>query len=349
MQRTQIDIPTLVRIKAGAAGRVGIYARRNEFTDVVILHSSGLKENLMQRLHEGLEEEQISVRNQWAVEEASFEQARELFTKLPAGTQGILGYGGGKALDTAKYVSFLSRLPYISIPTSLSNDGMCSPQSSLTLDGRRKSLPSSMPFGVVIDTEVCLEAPEILWLSGVGDLVAKLTAITDWKLAFHAVGTKIDDFAALLSDSTVFQFIARPHRDLEGVRLLGTALMLNGISMGVCGSSRPASGSEHLISHALDSLSRRPALHGLQVGVAAYLVSLLQKQNSETIAGLFEKTGFWDAIASDPFELSDWIEAVRLAPEMKENFYTVLSSRDCLPEAEHLMRNDPWLRSCFVE
>ncbi len=349
MQRTQIDIPTLVRIKAGAAGRVGIYARRNKFRDVVILHSSGLEENLMQRLHEGLEEEQISVRNQWAVEEASFEQARELFTKLPAGTQAILGYGGGKALDTAKYVSFLGRLPYISIPTSLSNDGMCSPQSSLSLEGCRKSLPSIMPFGVVIDTEVCLEAPEILWLSGVGDLVAKLTAITDWKLAFHAVGTKINDFAALLSDSTVFQFIARPHRDLEGVRLLGTALMLNGISMGVCGSSRPASGSEHLISHALDSLSRKPALHGLQVGVATYLVSLLQKQNSETIAELFKKTGFWDAIAADPFKLSDWIEAVRLAPEMKENFYTVLSSRDCLPEAEHLMRNDPWLKSCFVD
>ena len=349
MQRTQIDIPTLVRIKAGAAGRVGIYARRNDFTDVVILHSSGLKENLMQRLREGLEAEQISVRNQWAVEEASFEQARELFTKLPAGTQAILGYGGGKALDTAKYVSFLSRLPYISIPTSLSNDGMCSPQSSLSLEGRRKSLPSSMPFGIVIDTEVCMEAPEILWLSGVGDLAAKLTAITDWKLAFHAVGTKVDDFAALLSDSTVFQFIARSHRDLEGVRLLGTALMLNGISMGVCGSSRPASGSEHLISHALDSFRSRPALHGLQVGVATYLVSLLQKQHSETIAGLFEKTGFWDAVASDPFKLSEWIEAVRLAPSMKENFYTVLSSRDCLPEAEHLMRNDPWLKSCFVE
>jgi len=132
-------------------------------------------------------------------------------------------------------------------------------------------------------------------------------------------------------------------------RLLGTALMLNGISMGVCGSSRPASGSEHLISHALDSLSSKPALHGLQVGVATYLVSLLQKQNSETIAALFKKTGFWDAIASDPFKLSDWIEAVRLAPEMKEDFYTVLSSRDCLPEAEHLMRNDPWLKSCFVE
>ncbi len=349
MKRTQIDIPTLVRIKAGAAGRVGIYVRRNDFCHIVILYSSDLKDDLMQRLDDGLNAEQISVMHRWPVKEASFEQARELFTNIPAETQAILGYGGGKALDTAKYVSFLSRLPYISIPTSLSNDGMCSPQSSLSLEGRRKSLPSTMPFGVVIDTEVCLEAPEMLWLSGVGDLVAKLTAVTDWKLAFHAVGTKVDDFAALLSDSTVFQFIARPYRDLEGVQLLGTALMLNGIAMGVCGSSRPASGSEHLISHALDSICSTPRLHGLQVGVATYLVSLLQKQNSQTIAGLFEKTGFWNAIASHPFRLSDWIEAIRLAPTMKQDFHTVLSSRDCLPEAEYLMRNDPCLKPCFVE
>ena len=69
-----------------------------------------------------------------------------------------------------------------------------------------------MPFGVAIDTELCLAAPEILWLAGVGDLVAKLTAVADWKLAFNAVGTPVDDFAALLSDATVFQFIARPQR-----------------------------------------------------------------------------------------------------------------------------------------
>jgi glycerol-1-phosphate dehydrogenase [NAD(P)+] len=288
------------------------------------------------------------VLHRWPVQEASFEQARELFPQIPVRTRAIVGYGGGKALDVAKYVAFLTRLPYIAVPTSLSNDGFCSPQSSLTLEGRRKSLPSAMPFGVVIDTEVCLAAPEILWLAGVGDLVAKLTAVADWKLAFHAAGTLVDDFAALLSDATVFQFIARPHRDLEGVRLLGISLMLNGIAMEVCGSSRPASGSEHLISHALDELGGRPRMHGLQVGVATYLVSLLQGQNSGLIADLFEKTGFWPAIARDPFRRADWLEAIRRAPAIKQDFHTVLSSRDCLPEIEQFLQDDPHLRACFV-
>lgn len=350
LNRIQIAIPNLVRVKPGAARRVGIYARRYGFSEVALLHSDDLSETLLQRLCEGLAAEKIRILQRWPIKVASFEQARELFPQIPPATRAILGYGGGKALDVAKYVAFLTGLPYWAIPTSLSNDGFCSPQSSLTLEGRRRSLPSTMPHGVVIDTEVCLSAPEILWLAGVGDLAAKLTAVTDWKLAFHAVGTPVDDFAALLSDATVFQFIARPRRDLEGVRLLGTALMLNGIAMEVSGSSRPASGSEHLISHALDRLGDSPPrLHGLQVGVATYLVSLLQQRNSDVIAQLFETTGFWNAIAAQPFRRSIWREAIRLAPTIKPDFYTVLSARDCLPEAEKFLREDPYLRRCFVD
>jgi len=204
-----------------------------------------------------------------------------------------------------------------------------------------------MPFGVIIDTAVCLEAPEILWHSGVGDLVSKFTAVTDWKMAFHAAGTPVDDFAALLSDASVYQFLARPTRDLEGMTLLGTALLLNGISMSICGSSRPASGSEHLISHALDSVSKRPRLHGLQVGVATYLISLLQGQHSQSIATLFDVTGFWHAVASDPFDRTEWLEAARIAPSIKSDFYTVLSSRNCLPEIETALNCDPNLQQCF--
>ena len=349
VNRTQISIPNLVRVKPGAVGRVGLYARRHAFSEIVVLHSADLQMDLMHKLCDGLKAENVSVLQRWPIQDASFEQARALFPQLPAKTRAIVGFGGGKALDVAKYVAFLTRIPYLAVPTSLSNDGFCSPQSSLTLEGKRKSLPSAMPFGVAIDTEVCLAAPEILWLAGVGDLVAKLTAGTDWKLAFNAVGTPGDDFAALLSDATVFQFIARPTRDLEGVRLLGTSLMLNGIAMEVCGSSRPASGSEHLISHALDSLGGKPRMHGLQVGVATYLVSRLQGKNSELIADLFEKTGFWRAIAAQPFRRADWLEALRRAPSIKQDFYTVLSARDCLPEAEEILRTDPRLQPCFAD
>jgi glycerol-1-phosphate dehydrogenase [NAD(P)+] len=343
----QTAIPALVRVKPGALDRIGIYAGRNEFTRVVLFFSQGLDDRLLARLTGSLRSKNVQVLQRTQIESVSFEEVTELFRQAPRNADAIIGFGGGKALDVAKYVAFLSRLPYLSVPTSLSNDGFCSPQSSLTIAERRYPLPSAMPFGVILDTAVCLDAPEILWHSGVGDLVSKFTAVTDWKLAFHAQGTPLDDFAALLSDASVYQFIARPKRDLEGMRLLGTALLLNGISMSICGSSRPASGSEHLISHALDSLSKRPRLHGLQVGVATYLISLLQNQNSGRIAALFDATGFWQAIASDPFDRAEWLEAARVAPTMKSDFYTVLSSRDCLPEIETALHSDPNLRQCF--
>ena len=206
-----------------------------------------------------------------------------------------------------------------------------------------------MPFGVVIDTAVTLAAPEPLWWSGVGDLAAKITAVNDWKLAFHARGTPVDDFAALLSDATVFQFMARPSRDQAGESLLGNALMLNGVAMEVCGSSRPASGSEHLISHALDSISPRPRLHGLQVGVAAYLASRLQGRDSDLIAALYERTRFWEAFRGQPLRRPEWMEALRVAPGLKEDFYTILSARDCLAEADQLTRTDPLLSAVFVD
>jgi glycerol-1-phosphate dehydrogenase [NAD(P)+] len=211
------------------------------------------------------------------------------------------------------------------VPTSLSNDGFCSPQSSITFDDRRRTLPSAVPFGVILDTAVCLNAPEILWHSGVGDLVSKFTAVTDWKLAFHATGTPVDDFAALLSDASVYQFLGRPERDLEGMTLLGSALLLNGISMSICGSSRPASGSEHLISHALDSVSKRPHLHGLQVGVATYLVSPLQGQNSNASPVSSTPPVSGDSSQAIP-RRAEWLEAARLAPAIKSDFYTILSS-----------------------
>jgi glycerol-1-phosphate dehydrogenase [NAD(P)+] len=347
IHQRQITIPTLVRIKPGALDRMGLYATRHEFRRVVVLGSEDLPKAVSDRLKKALGASGVEILQWQPISQASFEQAQTLFAALPADAQAIIGLGGGKALDTAKYVAFLARLPYLAVPTSLSNDGFCSPQSSLTLAGHRRSLPSGMPFGVVIDTQVTLQAPEVLWWSGVGDLVAKITAVKDWKLAFHARGVLVDDFAALLSDATVFQFMARPVRDLEGESLLGNALMLNGVAMEVCGSSRPASGSEHLISHALDSLSAHPLLHGLQVGVATYLISVLQNQGTELIGALFERTHFWEAFRDHPLSRTEWIEAIRRAPSIKQDFYSILSEPGRIEQATELLATEPQLRAIF--
>ncbi|MDD2310520.1 MAG: iron-containing alcohol dehydrogenase family protein [Desulfuromonadaceae bacterium] len=347
--RTTIAIPGLVKIKSGALEKLGIYCSRCGFGTVAVIAAGDLPAGIIAAARKSLGGGDVWVAQWFDSAEASFEQAQSIFVSLPGNVSAVIGLGGGRALDVAKYVAFLGRLPNIAVPTSLSNDGFCSPGASLTVAGSKRSLPAAIPFGVIIDTDLCLAAPEQLWLSGVGDLAAKLTAVRDWKLAFHAVGEPVNDFSALLSDATVFQFISRPARDQEGARLLGTSLMLNGIAMEVCGSSRPASGSEHLISHALDRISARPRLHGLQVGVAAYIVSRLQGGQTDTIRNLFETSGFWNAVRRDPFSSAEWIEAVRQAPTVKKDFYTVLSSRDCVDEIRVMLESDAALAGCFSD
>jgi glycerol-1-phosphate dehydrogenase [NAD(P)+] len=344
---TSVTIPSLVRVKRGALDRLGIYLERAGHSSALILVSQGLVPEYLDRVRHGLNLCGIACLEVVAVDDATFELATELYTRLPKQARAIIGLGGGKALDVAKYVAFLARLPYYATPTSLSNDGFASPQSSLTVAGRRRSLAAAIPAAVVIDLDVCNNAPRTLWLSGVGDLVSKLTAIFDWKLAFHRCGEPVNDFAALISDATVYQFLAQPSFDLDGARLLGTALLLNGIAMDICGSSRPASGSEHLISHALDSISRRPRLHGLQVGVASYLISRVQDNQSDRIHGLFTQTGFWTEIRSDPFSLAEWKEAVHMAPTIKEDFYTILSEPGAIERAARILEEDAILARCF--
>jgi len=349
LQRQSIQLPTTVRIKPGALDRVGIYLQRAGCRQVAVMRSEGLPPALYQRLAAGCEDAGVGIGWSQEVTDNAFEAIAGLLEAIPASCVAVVGLGGGKALDVARYVAHLAGRPFFAVPTSLSNDGFCSPQASLVLGGRRHSLPAVLPQAVIVDTVVCLAAPDMLWWAGVGDLVSKTTAIADWKLAFHAQGTPVDDLAALLSDATVFQFMARPEHDEQGIRLLATALMLNGIAMAIGGSSRPASGSEHLISHALDRISQRPRLHGLQVGVASYLISKLQGQGSGRIDEVLTASGFWDGVAADPFDRAEWLAAVRLAPTIKDDFHTVLSEGDCLPEVERLLEDDERLSACIVD
>lgn len=345
-----VNIPGMVRIKPGALARLGVYLRRAGFTRVLTVLSEGLPANITAALHSGLAAENITAKETVAADN-SLEQAVALFAANPSGFDAVAGVGGGKALDIAKYVSFLAHKPYFAAPTSLSNDGFCSPQSSLTVKGRRYSLPSAMPHAVVVDTEICLAAPKNLWLSGVGDLASKLTAVKDWKWAFHHAGTAVDDLAALMSDATVYQFIARPTRDDAGIRLLATALMLNGVAMAICGSSRPASGAEHLISHALDASSARPGLHGWQVGMATYLLSAVMpeaEEENKLLYRLFVETGFFAAVRENPFRLAEWDKAVDLAPTVKSDFASVINLPEIRAGVKERMRDDAELAGCFV-
>ena len=198
---------------------------------------------------------------------------------LPRRVQAVVAVGGGVAMDVGKYAGFLTRLPVVAVPTAVSNDGFCSPGASLTVDGRRVSCPATIPFGVVIDTAVVAGSPARFTYSGIGDLLSKFSAVADWKLAYHETGEPINDFAVMISLQSVQNLVSHAEKSVDDQRFLQLmcgALVMSGVAMEVAGSSRPASGSEHLISHAYDELAPKPSLHGLQVAVATLATTWLQ-------------------------------------------------------------------------
>jgi glycerol-1-phosphate dehydrogenase [NAD(P)+] len=348
VKNVQIGLPWLVRMKPGALQRLGLYLARPCLGSVALFHSEGLPSSILDGAQQSLRDHGIALALLHEVNDASVEEAVRLLGAVPPSCKALVGAGGGKALDVAKLTASLAGLPYFSVPTSVSNDGFCSPQASLTLEGQRRSLPTGLPDAVVVDLAVCQGAPLALWHSGVGDLSSKFTAVADWTLAFHRRGVPVNDLAALMSDASVFQFMANPVSDEQGIRLLATALMLNGVAMEIAGSSRPASGSEHLISHALDTTGARQRLHGLQTGTAAYLVSRLQSgDHHERIGELFARTGFWESVRQQPFSKEEWRIAVDRAPSMKEDFYTILSETDAWPTFATMIAHDTALTGCF--
>jgi glycerol-1-phosphate dehydrogenase [NAD(P)+] len=335
----------IVRIKPGALDRLGLYLARAGWRSIALLRSAGLPDAITARVQRALAD--VDVAFDTTEDDPSLEAVSRLVAALPARCQAVLAVGGGRAVDLAKHTASIMGLPFVAVPTSLSHDGFASPLASLSTTGGRRTLPCRPPAAVIVDTAVALEAPSLLWLAGLGDVAAKVTAVADWKLAFHARQEPVNDLAALLSDATVYQLAARPVRDLDGMRLLATALLLNGVAMSLAGTSRPASGSEHLISHALDRIAARPRLHGVQVGVATYVVAHLQRQGVERVEALLDPSGFFDAVARDPLSRADFLAAVEAAPTMKHDFYSVLSTRDVLPEVRALLDDDPKLRRCF--
>ena len=137
----------------------------------------------------------------YAMKSASFDEAVTIAKKVcTEEIKIIIGIGGGRVLDTAKYAAHISKAVYICMPTSLSNDSLASPFSVLETYGKaRMTLSCKIPTAIIVDTNMIINAPEGQTLSGIGDTIAKHTALFDWKLAARRSSARIDDFAYALS------------------------------------------------------------------------------------------------------------------------------------------------------
>ncbi|MDR2153137.1 MAG: iron-containing alcohol dehydrogenase family protein, partial [Helicobacteraceae bacterium] len=306
----QINVPYLLKIGSGKIARIGKYLFDKDMKKIAIFMGKNTLSLIEPRFSAALKEYDIKILVQKIAESIDLNVIAHNAFSLPREIDAIVGIGGGKALDAAKYTAFLLQKPYICAPTILSNDGFCSPGSSLLIEGKRKSVKSKMPFGIVIDLDIIKESPANFLYSGAGDMVSKITALSDWKEAFNRGYEHFNDFASMLAYNSLDLLFLKHSFDIyapEFQRSLASSLTMSGIAMEVAGSSRPASGSEHLISHALDSICEKPKLHGVQVAIASYLCALLQNNpNAPLLHEILEKIGFWEFAKRDPIAKNEF-------------------------------------------
>lgn len=87
----------------------------------------------------------------------------------------IIGLGGGKALDTARAASDILNCPLIIVPTVASNDAPCSALAVIhDENGAVIELRTTKrnPDVVLVDTNILIDAPERLFVAGMGDALA---------------------------------------------------------------------------------------------------------------------------------------------------------------------------------
>lgn len=240
----------------------------------------------------------------------------------------IIGLGGGRVIDVAKMVAFKTNKIFVSVPTTASHDGIASQFVSIRGGERAYSYSTKPPTAVIVDMNVILTAPRRLIASGVGDAIAKLTAVEDWRLARDKVGEYYGEYAANLSLLGAKLVMENAEGigsgDEDSIRTLVEALISDGVAAGIAGSSRPCSGSEHLFSHALDLYGKKQAMHGEQVGVGTIIMSYLHgldfQQIIDTLRMVGAPTNYRELNVNRDDVITAFVKARYIRPER----YTIL-------------------------
>ncbi len=263
------------------------------------------------------------------VEGGSVQAALDLASTLRGGFyDALVGIGGGKTLDVAKYAATLVGLPMVAVATSIAHDGVASPVSSLEEGGRKGSFGVQTPVAVVIDLDYVRDSDERLRRAGIGDVVSNLSAVADWQLAGSSRGEPVDGLAVMFATMAAEAVLHRDDSidDVAFLEALADALVLSGLAMATAGSSRPCSGGEHELIHAIDHLFPGTRSHGELAGACALFACHLRGDEHEVrrIDACLRR----HELPRTPTDLglshAQFAEAIEHAPRTRPDRFTIL-------------------------
>ncbi|MDX1534181.1 MAG: NAD(P)-dependent glycerol-1-phosphate dehydrogenase [Thermoplasmata archaeon] len=332
-----MELPRLVVIGHRAVEEAGKVTRRLHLrSPTLIVEDPVTRKVAGLRVGDALQEEGIEAEHH-VIEEASLKETEVVGALLEdRGVTAVLGVGGGRPIDVAKYASFQHGIPFLSLPTAASHDGLVSANASLLGPEGKTSLPAHAPMAVIMDTEVIAASPHRLLAAGCADIISNATAVKDWRLASRLRNESVSSFGATLAEMTARMIIEgaadiKPGLE-ESAWNVCKALVSSGVAMSIAGSSRPASGSEHLFSHALDRLAGEPALHGEQVGIGTIMMMYLHGGDWEEIRDALQTIGAPVTAQAMGLSRKEVIAALVHAHEVKSDRYTILGDKGLTEE-----------------
>ena len=198
----------------------------------------------------------------------------------------IVGIGSGVVQDLCKYISHFEKIPYVIVATAPSMDGYASTGAAMITDGMKVTYAVGLPVAIVADTAVLANAPMDMIQAGYGDVIGKFSALNDWKLSKLVNDEYFCPYIYELTQQQIQRTIRLAEgllrRDEESVKTLMEALTVIGILMSFAGSSRPASGSEHHLSHFFEItgiLGTTPYFsHGVDVAYSTVITAMVREE-----------------------------------------------------------------------
>lgn len=333
-----MQLPREVIVGNGTIECVPEVAQRLGFKKSAMIISGTKSYDIAGKIVRELLEREGMIVDTFLVETATIRDVRALEEKIKVSKpQVVFGVGGGTKIDVAKLGSARQGIQFMSVPTTVSHDGIASPLASVKGFEKPYSIMAQAPIAIIADTNIIMHAPWRSVISGCGDVIAKITAVKDWKLASEEKNEYYGEYSssqALMSAKLVIRNaeLMQPGNE-EGLRVLLEALISCGVSMSIAGSSRPCSGSEHLFSHALDMINCHHAMHGEQCGVGTIMMAYLHKTCWKRIKDALEKLGAPTTACELGVRNEDVIKALQKAATIRPERYTILNKLNLSQEA----------------
>lgn len=266
-----------VRIESGAVHSVGQVLKENNFSNTLLLVADKNTLKAAEGIEKSLDGFTVEYKIYDNLRLATMDEVKAVEALICDRDISVLSVGTGSINDTCRQAAANCDKKLCIFGTAPSMDGFASYSSPIVNNGFKASYPAKSPEVIIGDTKILAAAPTELKAAGFGDMIAKYVGLVDWQISALLTGEYYCEKIADLTRSAVDELMGMADKvcvnDEHTAGKIFEALLKTGIGMSFSQNSRPASGSEHIISHLIECVQLRdgilPNFHGDDIGVCS--------------------------------------------------------------------------------